>query len=358
MRKMLLLLFFLLLLLLPACALMPAEEVLPQKPIIQQIEAEEIKTVNVVRGDLINEKDFFCKYQPVNEESLSFAEDGPVISAVYVKTGDTVEAGDLIAELDNTQLHKKIDTQQQAVASLNLQISQQQSYITLQEERIALLTELAVLDSSYQSRLSSAKQMLSGQNEQLVYLFARLSVEKATLEELLEDLEGRQLFAGIDGTVSYALSLSDSKASSKHQTVCTIQDLRAAAFIGSFPAGHFEVGQQVSLRVNDQPRDVVVESIITAENQESDTVRFQLVTPDTTLKTGDTGVITLVTASLEDVLYLTNRVIHRQNGICYVYYQDEKGLTAAKAIEVGDVINGYAHIISGLKEGEPVISTS
>lgn len=355
MKKMLLLPLFLLLLLLSACALVPVEEVLPQTPVVQQIETEPVKTVNVVRGDLISEKDFFCKYQPVNEETLTFAETGSAIAAVYVKTGDSVKAGDLIAELDNTQLQKKIDTQLQSVDSLNLQIVQQQNYIALQEERITLLTELTELDSSYQSRLSSAKQTLADQNEQLVYLFARLSVEKASLEELQEELTGRQIFAGIDGTVSYALSLTDSTVYANSQTVCIIQDLRAAAFTGTFPAGSFEVGQQTSLRVNDQPRDVVVESVAASGNQENDTVRFQLVTPDASLKTGDTGVITLVTASLEDVLYLTNRVIHRQNGVCYVYYQDDNGLTAAKSIEVGDVINGYAHIISGLEEGEPVI---
>lgn len=344
------------LMLLSGCSLVPVEEVLPQMPVIAQIDSEEVETVTVVRGDMINQKDYICKYQPVNQESLYFSESGPVIESVYVQVGDTVKAGDLIAELDNTQIHEKIATQQQTVDSLNLQIAQQQNYIALQEERIALLTQLAQTDAGYESRLNSARQTLDSQNEQLVTLFARYSVELTYLEELEESLKNRQLYAGMDGTVSFALNVERSTVYAKSQLVCTIQDLTHASFVGTFPAGHFKEGEQTVLYIQDQPRDVAVQSITKSENGEEETVSFTLATPDTTLKTGDTAKITLVLDHLKDVLYLPNKVLHRQNDICYVYYQDENGLTAAKEIEIGLYIDGNTQIISGLEEGDQVIS--
>ena len=341
-------------LLLSGCSLVPVEEVLPEMPVIAQIESKEIKTVTVMRGDMINQKDYICKYQPVNQESLVFSEKGPVIKNVYVQVGDTVKAGDLIAELDNTQLHEKIAAQQQTVDSLNLQIAQQQKYIAIQEERIALLTQLVQTDAGYESRLNSARQTLNSQNEQLVTLFARYSVEQTCLEELEESLKTRQLYAGMDGTVSFALKVELTTVYAKSQNVCTIQDLTHASFVGTFPAGHFEEGEQTVLYIQDQPRDVIVQSI-TKLDDEDETVSFALVTPDATLKTGDTAKITLVLDHLKDVLYLPNKVLHRQNDICYVYYQDENGLTAVKEVEEGLYIDGNTQIISGLEEGDQVI---
>ena len=237
---------------------------------------------------------------------------------------------------------------------MNLQIAQQQKYIAIQEERIALLTQLVQTDAGYESRLNSARQTLNSQNEQLVTLFARYSVEQTCLEELEESLKTRQLYAGMDGTVSFALKVELTTVYAKSQNVCTIQDLTHASFVGTFPAGHFEEGEQTVLYIQDQPRDVIVQSI-TKLDDEDETVSFALVTPDATLKTGDTAKITLVLDHLKDVLYLPNKVLHRQNDICYVYYQDENGLTAVKEVEEGLYIDGNTQIISGLEEGDQVI---
>lgn len=343
-------------LLLSGCALIPEEEVLPQMPVVKQISAEVIETVPVTRGDMINQQDYICKYQPVNTENLTFQDYGLLIANVYVQLGDTVKAGDLIAELDNTQLHETISNQQQKVDSLNLQIAQQQKYIALQEERITTLEQLVHMDAGYQSRLDSARGTLASQNDALVSLFARYSVEQTYLEELETSLQARQLYAGMDGTVSFVLNVDSSKVYSSAQHVCTIQDLSQASFVGTFPAGQFKEGEQTQLYIQSQPRDVIVQSVDAGSKEGEETVRFALVTPDATLKTGDTAKVTLVLDHLKDVLYVPNKVLHYQGEVCYVYYLDENGLTAAKEVVIGLTVEGNTQIISGLEEGTQVIS--
>jgi len=345
------------LILFSGCALVPKEEVLPQMPVAKEISAEVIETVAVMRGDMIYEKDYICKYQPVSTENLYFQEHGLLIANVFVKVGDTVKAGDLIAELDNTQLHETISNQKQKVDSLNLQIAQQQSYIALQEKRIDTLTQLVQMDSGYQSRLDAAQETLSSQNDALVSLFARYSVELTYLEELETTLQARQLYAGMDGTVSFALNVDRGNVHSNAQQVCTIQDLSQASFVGTIPAGRFKEGEQTQLYIQSQPRDAVVQSVEAIDGKAEDvTVRFALVTPDATLKTGDTAKVTLVLEHLKDVLYVPNSVLHKQGEVSYVYYLDENGLTAAKEVTIGLSVDGNTQIISGLEEGEQVIS--
>lgn len=342
--------------LLSSCSLIPQEEELPQMPVVQEIADTVIETVAVMRGELIEEKIFSCSYQPIGEEKLYFPENGQAIAAIYVQPGDEVKVGDLIAELDNTQIQQEIDVQQQTVDSLNLQIAQEQNFIEVQEERIAVLKALAQTDPSYDARVTSAEASLESRNAQVTYLYAQLSVEKSALGELEDALKNRQLYASIDGTVSYTLNLGSSTVYTKNQLICTIQDLSKASFVGAFKEGQLALDQQVSLRTDENTLEAVVESISQADEDGNCTVSFSLLTPDASLKAGDSARITLVVNHLEDTLYLPDSAVQKESGNYFVYYVDQNGLIGAKAIEAGLTINKCTQIISGLEEGELVLA--
>jgi len=341
--------------LLSGCSLIPQEEVLPQMPVIQQIEEKVTETVQVMRGDLTLEKIFSCSYQPAEEEKLYFPINGQAIAAIHVQRSDTVKKGDLIAELDNTSILQQIEDQQQTLDSLNLQILQQQNYMKIQQQRIDTLTELAKLDPSYESRIASAKQSLESRDSQLTLLYAQLSVERTAMSELEEDLKARQLYAGIDGTVSYTLDLGSSTVYTKNHLICTIQNLGQASFVGFFKDGLISVGQKLTLSNGEKETEVVASTISEPDKSGNVSVSFALITPDASLKAGDTARVTLVTEHLDDVLYLPNTAVHKREGGAFVYYLDEKGIIAVKPVEIGSSINGYTHIISGLTEGETLL---
>ena len=344
--------------LMSACSLIPQEEELPQMPVVQEIADTVVETVPVLRGELIEEKIFSCSYQPIGEEKLYFSENGQAIAAIHVQRGDEVKVGDLIAELDNTQIQQRIDAQQHTVDSLNLQIVQEQNYIEVQKERIDVLKALAETDPSYDARVTSAEATLESRNSQVNYLYAQLSVEKSALRELEEELKGRQLYAGIDGTVSYTFNLGSTTEYTKNQLICTIQDLSGASFVGAFKEGMFTLGQKVSMRTDDNTLDAEVASISPADESGNCTVSFSLLTPDATLKAGDSARMTLVANHLEDTLYLPDSAVNKENDISFVYYLDDNGLIAAKAVEAGISINKCTQIISGLEEGDLVLANA
>ena len=72
----------------------------------------EITTVEVIRGDILNKSVQQCIVVP-ETETLSFEIAG-TISAIHVSWGDRVKAGDVLAELDETELLQNIaDTTEQ-----------------------------------------------------------------------------------------------------------------------------------------------------------------------------------------------------------------------------------------------------
>lgn len=109
---------------------MPVEEQLPSAPIVKTVkEAEHTMTV-VQRGDVVVEDTIRCTYKPAKSEALSFSVSGEYVETIFVETGDSVKAGDLIAELDMGDLEEQRLDQQYELDSLELQkahVEQQQN---------------------------------------------------------------------------------------------------------------------------------------------------------------------------------------------------------------------------------------
>jgi len=105
----------------------PAPEI-PDKP-----------TYVVQRGTVEETLTFTGRVAPAVEQELFFRADGRV-SHVYVENGDLVEAGQLVAELDNTDLYQQIEQAQLEVeiATLALQEAQQNLDYTLATAQIGL----------------------------------------------------------------------------------------------------------------------------------------------------------------------------------------------------------------------------
>ena len=353
-------------LLLNACSLLPAEEELPRAPVLYQQEEVLYETVTVSRGNLTLEKVFSSEYQAAQEENLCFTQNGQAIGAIYVEMGDQVKAGDLLAELDNTQLLGQIAAQERTIRALQIQISQAEDNLAVLRKQIELLKEAVVLEpQTYTAQLQSAQFQEDNAEDSISYLNSLLRIEKTQLEELNEDLRARQLFAGIDGTIRYVLDLGDSVTYSRNgQNICSIADYSNAAFVGEYSEEIFVQGQYVTLTYNKQDCDAQVTGVhvelIPGKNPEDEpqkvvTVSFVLTTPDATLSVGTRGTVRTAVNSRENVLLLPEECIEFQSDSAYVYYLDAEGVRAVREITVGLIAEGMVEIVSGLQEGEAVL---
>ena len=210
--------------------------IVPEKP-----------TYTVQRGTVAKTLEFRGRVSPVTEKELFFKTDG-YVRAVHVAQGDLVKAGDLLAELEISDLENQLAQAQVALQTAELRLSQaeqdhadalaeaeislqkaelqlrqaeQENTDALAEARIALkkaqlaqaagITEadIAVAQSAVDSAQAQLEESLVGPDEQSVEV-ARLNWELARNTLWQTQLE-RDAVKGQKATPSYQKNLADAK---------------------------------------------------------------------------------------------------------------------------------------------------
>jgi len=341
-----------------ACAFLPKEEQLPEAPVLRASEDDQYTQVAVLRGDVIAKEFVICKYQPAVEEVYRFALDDEIIKQAYVEVGDEVKVGDLLVELECTDLVRKVEAQQDTLDSLNLQITQTDEKLKLYYERCALLDEANAAVGGYSGQSDAADRTCLQLYEELEYLKKLLTVEQMAMDELQAELDLYQIRATMDGTVRSVVTVTEGmeNRSTKMMNACIVSDLTSGNFAARVDKGLFELGDQVMVVYNDAEHEAEVVELIPSEKDEKvETVLFQLVVPDASLDTDTSGNVTVVYGERLDVLYLPTSAVHTRNNVSVVYYLDEDGIRSSKQVEIGLEASGMVEIVSGLEEGELVI---
>ena len=107
------------------CELMPVEEELPTMPTVQEYIAETVKEAVVMRGDMEDSRTIALKLNALVTENYMFGTDmkGQKLGTCHVKKGQSVKKGDLLLELDNTNLYNQIAAQEEKINDQKLKLS-------------------------------------------------------------------------------------------------------------------------------------------------------------------------------------------------------------------------------------------
>lgn len=341
-----------------SCALLPKEEVLPDPPELV-VNAKEYTLIPVTRGDLTLTYEKKCTYQSSVQETLSFSVVGEPISTIFVKKGDAVTAGTLVAELESSSLREQLEATQKTLDSLTVQIAQTEERLGLYYEKCSALETAAAADPMYEFQLESAQRTCLRLYNDLEFLKKDQAVEQMALDELSEQLKARQLFAGMDGIVSSVLQLDDTRVQKSflNQSVCVISDMSTGRFVAMVDKGTLKTGSVVSVIYDDMEHSGKVTSVTPGEKKKSpDSVEIQLDIADETLPAGMAAQLVAILGERKDVLLLPRQSVDTfEDGKSAVYYLDESGVRHAKDVEVGLVADNMAEIVSGLEEGELVV---
>ena len=93
---------------LTGCFLLPEdEEVLASPVILKDSAIARVDTEKVRRGNIVKKMLFWGYFMSPDQEEMSFAYSGR-LKAVNVTQGDTVKAGDVLAELESDDLHDQL----------------------------------------------------------------------------------------------------------------------------------------------------------------------------------------------------------------------------------------------------------
>jgi membrane fusion protein, macrolide-specific efflux system len=303
------------------------------------------------------------------------------IETLNVALGDTVKAGDVVAKIASRDQEVAVKSAEASLANISAQRKQQaasldQARVDLERAEKLRPQEL-ISDADYQT----AQLAVTTAEAQLEALDAQVQQAELTVESAKLDLERTTIIAPIDGTVvSVEVEAGQSlNANSSTPTVVKIANLDkmvVKAEISEADVPRVEAGQRVYFTILGDPDSQIDATLRTVEpapssisddstSSSSDAIYynglFDVDNPDHRLRISMTAQVTIVLAEVADALTVPSSVLTtkgRDDDYIVMVYDPVAKTTTPKPIKIG-LDNGVsAEVLSGLTEGEQVISAT
>lgn len=306
--------------------------------------------------------------EPVTEVEVGTQVSG-IIAHIYVDYNSVVHRGDVIAELDKTNLLSELASAQSNLANAQANLS----YQSANYQRFKTL---------YDKGLISANEY---EQARLTYEQARqqIVVQQQNVQKAKTNLGYATITAPIDGVV-LAKKVEEGQTVASAMTTPTLfiiaqdlTDMRVIADIDEADIGGVKEGQRVTFTVDAYPEDVFNGNVTQVRQQattESNVVTYEVVisarNDDLKLKPGLTANVTIYTAEKNDVLAVPSKALRFQpteamlaedetienvDAPQKVWKQDGKVFRAI-AVQTGMTNGTLTEITAGLKEGDEVIT--
>lgn len=331
---------------------LPKEEVLPEAPVIKAEEMKAYKKAEVMRGDIIESVSIDCTYTALNKEDLKFSISGKVIDHIYVKEGDKVEKGDILADLVMDDTRSKIEEYNDNLESLNLNFS------NLKELKGLAASSLKKLKATEGYTVNIGEQYerdISGYDNDMEKLEDSIYITQKRLKNAREDLNKHRILAGMNGMVSFIAGYRSGDFSKAETTLITIYDPEEMLFYAEGEnVKYLAPGDKVTVKMFGETVEAEVLALDEKKN-EAEGLYLKAVKKPERLQMDAKGEITLILKEARDVLYLPASAVHEENGTSVVYVEDEDGFKSVKEIKTGFIAERKIEILSGLEEGDSVI---
>ncbi len=308
--------------------------------------------------------------EPVNEVEVGTQVSG-IISKIYVDYNSVVKKGQVIAELDRTNLESELTSAKANLASAKSELN----YQTTNLKRVKELHKKGfVSDDEYDNALLNYNKALETYKGQ-----------QQTVSRAQTNLGYATITAPIDGVVlSKDIEEGQTVASSfSTPTLFTIAhdltDMRVIADVDEADIGEVSEGQRVSFTVDAYPDDTFEGPVTQVRQQgeeESNVVTYEVVisapNKDLKLKPKLTANVNIYTKEVNNVLSVPSKALHYTptketinkgekikdcNGANKVWVK-EANVLKAYSVKVGTTNGIRTQIISGIKQGVEVITGS
>lgn len=315
----------------------------------------------VKRSDVILSKNLSCKYVQTKEQEVSFSEGGKKIEKIYVREGDHVKAGDILAEVSSGNLEEEIASLEYKIKKQKLQMG----YLDKHEEfelassyyMLAYHSDCEEEDVEEQEeRDADIRESYSNQREDYN---DELEFDEAELAKLKSELESSRLYATMDGMVYRVEMDLEGTTSKKDEVIMTIIDGTEGVFCMEEPeyAQYFHENDMIKLDISYGSAKGTYEVTPYEMDVWGEEQFFSIFDgPENDgIEVDTTGNMNVVMDKRENVLCLPNECIYKADNKSYVYVLDAQNMKTVCWIETGLEGDRETEIISGLNEGDTVV---
>ena len=330
-------------------------------------ETVSFQTARVERGNIQNSITATGTIEPVTSVTVGTQVSG-IVSRLYVDYNSVVKKGQVIAELDRTNLISELNAQKASLSTAQSQLNYQEAnhnrYKTLYEKGLVSADEYENARLTWQqakNQVATARESVQRAQTNLGYATITSPIDGVVLNKAVE--EGQTVAASFNTPELFTIAKD-------------LTDMRVIADIDEADIGGVKEGQRVSFTVDAFPDDQFQGHVTQVRQQattESNVVTYEVVISapnnDLKLKPGLTANVTIFTLEKNDVLTVPAKalrfmpveaILDKEQTIADVeapqkVWTLEGNTFKAYAVETGTTNGLMTEIVSGIDEGTEVL---
>ena len=341
-------------------------------------------TESVTRGNVEKTVVASGSVESVNEVDVGAQVSGK-ITKLYVKLGQEIKKGEMIADIDSTTQINTLNTKKAALVSYQAQLKAKKTAYDVALSSYNRLSKLYTQKATSLDSLNTAKSTLDNAKAEIEAIEANIKQAEIEVNTAETNVGYTKITAPMDGTV-ISVPVSEGQTVNANQTtptIVTIADLSKMKIKPEISEGDItkvKAGQEVSFKILSDSQTLyhsVIDSVDPANTTTSDNSSTSSSTsssssnsttsaiyyyanvlidnPDRTLRIGMTTENNIKIANAKDVLLVSNMAIQKRDGKSFVNVLNDKNQPEQREVETGVQNDFQTEIKSGLNEGEKVI---
>ena len=340
-------------------------------------------TESVTRGNVEKTVVASGSVESVNEVDVGAQASGK-ITKLYVKLGQEIKKGEMIADIDSTTQINTLNTKKAALVSYQAQLKAKKTAYDVALSSYNRLSKLYTQKATSLDSVNTTKSTLDNAKAEMEAIEANIKQAEIEVNTAETNVGYTKITAPMDGTV-ISVPVSEGQTVNANQTtptIVTIADLSKMKIKPEISEGDItkvKAGQEVSFTILSDNQTVyhsVIDSVDPANTTTSDSSSTSSSTssssssttsaiyyyanvlidnPDRTLRIGMTTENNIKIANAKDVLLVSNMAIQKRDGKSFVNVLNDKNQPEPREVETGVQNDFKTEIKSGLNEGEKVI---
>lgn len=298
------------------------------------------------------------------------------IQSLKVKLGQTVKKGDIIAEIDSETQRNEIKDAEAALDSMKAQRVAKLASLKQSEQNYNRLQTLLAADSVSRESFEGAEASYAGVKAELETLNAQIRQAEITADKAKVNLKYTQIVAPIDGVVvsiptKEGQTVNASQSTPTIVSIARLDKMAVKVKISEADISRVREGQDVYFTIFGQAAKKYHAKLDTiepvpdgaAEGNNGGAIYYNglfiVDNTDGALRIAMTAEVSIVLASAQNVVLVPAAALGAaQPDGSYAVDVIENGVKARRNVKIGINNNINAEVISGLAEGDVVVTGS
>ncbi len=324
-------------------------------------------TVAVERGDLEDLVTATGVLQPRDYVDVGAQVSGQ-LEIIHVNTGDQVQKGDLLAEIDPTVYVARVDATRAQLRNQKAQLMDREAQLTLAEIQHRRQQNLLKDEATSREAAQIAEASLRSARAQIEAISAQIEQTESTLRAEEANLEYARIYAPMSGTVvsieaRQGQTLNTNQQAPVLMRIADLSTMTVEAQVSEADIGKLRPGMPVyftTLGSQHKRWESLLDRLEPTPTVENNVVLynavFEVPNAEGRLMSQMTAQVFFINDAARDALLVPVTALQQQGAEATVQVVGADGQPRPRTVAVGVTNRVQAEILDGLEEGERVVS--